>query len=130
MQFQAGNISVDEHFARFGSKSYAINKITSVDVRETPPNNTGWVLIGVLAGIMAFAGFGHMVDDDPTTSPFNLLLAAAIAGGVAWLLWRARRSTYRLMLATAGGEVQAMQTHDRDVIAQLRTALEQQIALH
>jgi hypothetical protein len=31
-------VSVDRDFARFGSKSYAINKINTVEVRERKPH--------------------------------------------------------------------------------------------
>jgi len=34
MYYERGDISVDDNFARFGTKSYAINKINSVDVRS------------------------------------------------------------------------------------------------
>ena len=45
------NITVDNDFARFGSKSYAINKINSVEVRERK-----------------LGGRGGPIGHDPTTA--------------------------------------------------------------
>ena len=42
--YQRGHVTVDDNFARFGSKSYAINKITSVDVRMHEKRRSGWFI--------------------------------------------------------------------------------------
>jgi len=130
MQFQAGNISVDEHFARFGSKSYAINKLTSVDVLERKPGNGGWLTCAVIAALMGFAAFGALLDPAPNAGGTGYLGIAVVFAGLAWWIRRGNRPTYQLMLATAGGEVQAMTTQDLDIITRLRAALEAQIAQH
>lgn len=48
------SVSVDQHFARFGAKSYAINKINSVEVRRRYPNGRGRCSSSVSLGTFAF----------------------------------------------------------------------------
>ncbi len=50
--YRQGSVTVDQDFARFGSKSYAINKINTVDVRERSPNGPAVCFIGVFALIV------------------------------------------------------------------------------
>lgn len=42
------SVSVDRDFARFGNKSYAINKINSVEVRQHHPHNQNAAMAGQL----------------------------------------------------------------------------------
>jgi hypothetical protein len=53
-------VSVDRDFARFGGKSYAINKINTVEVRQRHPNGkTGMFVAGLIALFCLLAAFGE-----------------------------------------------------------------------
>src|SRR3546814_18159455 len=94
MLFQQGTISVDERFARFGEKSYAINKITSVEVRsETKKGSSAflaWWLIALTFAVRAIA-----------TIRVVSTVFALIFVGVGWPLWqkRATPTTYIILLS-------------------------------
>src|SRR3546814_18008537 len=82
MLFQQGTISVDERFARFGEKSYAINKITFVEVRsETKKGSSAflaWWLIALTFAVRAIATLSAV------SAVFALLFV-----GVWWKIGRA-----------------------------------------
>src|SRR3546814_2522601 len=86
MLFQQGTISVDERFARFGEKSYAINKITSVEVRsETKKGSSAflaWWLIALTFAVSAIA----------TLSAVSAVFALIFVG-VGWTSWKKRAPT-------------------------------------
>lgn len=126
--YQRGHVTVDEHFARFGSKSYAINKITSVAVNEDIRERNGWLVFAILAGFCALALFGGLAGGNGDGAP-GLVILTAVFGVPAYLMFRNRRSeAYHLMLATAAGEVQATQSPDKAAIIELRDVLERRIA--
>ena len=128
--YQRGHVTIDDHFARFGAKSYAINKITSVEVREQVRSGSAWVVFGVMAGIFIFAGLGMLGDEakPDKTSAIGMALLGLGLLVPAVLTYRSRISrTYQLMLATAAGEVQATTSTNGEAIGELREALERQI---
>src|SRR3546814_14590001 len=108
MLFQQGTISVDERFARFGEKSYAINKITSVEVRsETKKGSSAflaWWLIALTFAVSAIA----------TLSAVSAVFALIFVG-VGWTSWkkRAPTTTYMLFLVSTASEAQAFASQDR-----------------
>ena len=56
---EAVSVSVDRNFARFGSKSYAINKINSVEVRKRYPHtHLGKSLLGLLTFFCVVSAIG------------------------------------------------------------------------
>ena len=114
--YQRGNISVDRDFARFGAKSYAINKINTVEVREEPAK-LGWVWVLGLVG--AFLIIGNLGD----FSLIGFLIAVAFCAA-AYFVWRNARPTYRLFLMTSSSEVQAYESQDGEEIMGLRNAVE------
>lgn len=125
MGFDSGAVSVDEKFARFGSKSFAINKITSVDVRsETKPASKGYL------GLWAVSALCVIGAVQASEGQFFLLLVAAVAGYFGWVSYKKSEevTTYRLFVVTAGSEAQAYETTDGIEIAALRTALEDAMA--
>lgn len=116
--YQRGEITVDENFARFGAKSFAINKINSVEVRsDTKPASAAWVGVSLLAIILLLASDGNVVA-------ITLGLLALVA---AFFMWRGAkaRTTHRLFLMTSSSEAQAYETVDADDIHNLRSAIEQ-----
>lgn len=122
--FQDGGVSVDDRFARFGAKSFAINKINSVEVRRTTKHGgKGYIAFWAIA--VMFAGTAFSVKD----MTFNLVLAA-ICLGFGYLSWTKRHDvhTYRLFLVTSSAEAQAFETNDQRQIFELRQAIEEAMA--
>lgn len=118
------NVSVDAHFARFGSKSYAINKINSVDIRVARPHGEGaiWVC-GLIALIAAISFFGSLGD---ASSPSGgALVLSAIFSALAYLAWRKSQiREYHLFLMTSSSEAQAYVTRDHNEVIRLRETIE------
>ena len=127
MLYREGDVSVDRDFARFGSKSYAIGQINSVEVQEeVAPRPILPLLALVIGAFILLAGLGGASVDVGKAMP-TLIFGGAI---VAWSVWRLRRprlSTFRLMLRTSSQEGQAYETKDASIIGELRTAIEQAI---
>lgn len=114
-------IRIDEHFARFGAKSYAINKINSVEVRsERAHSDTAMVIWGLVA-IIALALFAT----DPA------IVSAIIAAGAGFMAYRAWHKTkvmrHFLILMTSSSEVQAFTSLNETEVVQLRDAIERAI---
>lgn len=116
-------ISVDNDFARFGAKSYAINKITSVEIREIRSDN--WRAV---AAIVTFFALGAL----PMAVALPPMIVFAIGLGVlAYLAWkRARRITYQLFLITTASEQQAYESVNRDDVYDLRGKVETAMMHH
>lgn len=123
-------VMVDRDFVRVGSKSYALNKINSIDVRERRAGKRGWAIWIVFGVFIAFAGLlGALGAPDAP----GLGIAMIVIGlGVAALAWRARnrarRSVYSLHLMTSSGEVQAVESMELEQVQQLRDHIEQGMA--
>lgn len=116
-------VSVDNDFARFGAKSYAINKITSVEIREVKAANAGCMasLLGVAAALSLVIAIGF--------PPF-LIFALAFGFG-AYAAWKkAKRITYQLFLITAASEQQAFESFNRDDVYGLRDQVEAAMLHH
>ncbi|AIT79119.1 DUF6232 family protein [Novosphingobium pentaromativorans] len=123
MVYQRGTVSVDVHFARFGSKSYAIDKINSVDVRVEHKSGCLWIALLFLTILFALAAMGAAVSSEgDSTASWGI---TAILAVITVLAYRSRpKPTYHLMLATSSGEVQATKSQDDEAIYELRTAIE------
>ena len=115
-------ISVDKDFARFGAKSYAINKINSVEVTQRHPHSQlpvfiwGLLSMGCLLSAVQGAGAGVFV--------FGLIF-----GGLAYLAWRKSQIIeYRLFLRTSSQDAQALTSRDGGLIESLREQIEHAMA--
>lgn len=118
-------VSVDRDFARFGSKSYAINKINSVEVRRRYPNGQGMMfvlgLLAVICAVSASVGSGGANG--------TLWALAIMFGGLGFWFWRRSRIVeYQLFLMTSSSEAQALTSRDPGVIDGLRDRIEQAMA--
>jgi hypothetical protein len=116
--YSNGSVSVDANFARFGDKSYAIDKINSVEVRSRPKSGSGgfWFCMFV-AAIAALTFF-----DEPGVWS---AVIAAVFGFAAYACWlEMQKSIYSLYLMTSSSEAQAIATEDRDDVERLRRAIE------
>jgi hypothetical protein len=99
--------------ARFmvGSQTYAMNGVTSVKSRVTPPNRTG-AIIAVIVGVLLFFGL------DGGAKLFGLL----VAGVAGWMLSQ-MKNTHAVFLSSASGEVQALANQDGEYIGGVIAAL-------
>jgi hypothetical protein len=115
-------VSVDRDFARFGAKSYAINKINSVEVRRHYPNGQlAMFVFGLLGVICVVSGSGG--GGGP------LILLGLLFFVLAFWLWRRSRIVdYQLFLMTSSSEAQALTSRDPAVIQSLRERIEQAMA--
>lgn len=125
------SVSIDNDFARFGAKSYAINKITSVEIRELRSQNGGCMvaLFVIPAALCALAGLGSLSSE--TGIAVFFLILAAIFGGVSYvMIQRAKRVTYQLFLITSASEQQAYESRDPQDVYRLRDQVEAAMLHH
>ncbi|MDR6144970.1 hypothetical protein QE363_000763 [Sphingomonas sp. SORGH_AS870] len=116
-------VSVDNDFARFGAKSYAINKITSVEIREVTAQNAGCMVVLLALGAVLSLAIGIAVP------PF--LIFTLVFGYGAYLAWKkSKQITYQLFLITAASEQQAYESLDRDDVYSLREQVEAAMMHH
>lgn len=123
-------VSVNDDFARFGSKSYAINKINSVDVRERQPHGiTGAVICGILAAVSLLAALGSI--GSPEGGSLGTFIVALVFVGLAYWQWqRSKKREYLLFLMTSSSETQAFVTGDQNEVLDLRARIEAAMLQH
>lgn len=117
------SVSIDNDFARFGAKSYAINKITSVEVREMQSKNGGCAIaiLGFITVVMLLASI--------TFPPF--LIFVLMFGAGTWYAWKlSKRVTYQLFLITSASEQQAYENRDPQDVYRLRDQVEAAMLHH
>lgn len=110
-------ISVDKDFARFGNKSYAINKINSVEVRARHPHGQGAV---VLFGLLAI--FSLLAT--PSAGGQMVVIATFFGALTVWAWRRSKVVEYQLFLMTSSSEAQAISSLDGEMIGRLRNRIE------
>lgn len=123
------HVTVDRDFARFGSKSYAINKINSVEVRQRYPYGQGaTILWGLLAAICAISAVGQL-SSLAFGGGILTLLFAGLFGYLAYKAWlRSKIVEYQLFLMTSSSEAQAFVTRKAEEVQQLRNRIESAMA--
>lgn len=126
----AVGVRVDDDFVRFGPKSYAINKINSVEVRERKPHGrAGAILFAGLGGLVLLGALASMAS--PQGFSVGSFVLALILGALAYWQWqRAKVREYLLFLMTSSSETQAFVTRDENEITTLRDDIEAAIACH
>lgn len=119
--FQSGEVTVTN--ARFivGTQTFAMRSITSVQGVETPASYTALVFVILVGVYLAITGFASSIG-------LAIVGVFLVAGGI-WFCFR-QRPTYAVVLRTAGGEVTAYQSNDRDYIFQVIQALNDSIISH
>lgn len=118
-------ISVDAHFARFGDKSYAIDKINSVEVRQHKPHSRFPVFLFAFLTLTFLLPFLTTLFTKPGDAPVIGLFALLFAALTVWADRRSKIIDYQLFLMTSSSEAQAFFSRDRDAVTHLRTAIEQ-----
>lgn len=116
--FSQNGITVDRDFARFGSKSYAINKINSVELRERQKGNVGCTVLSCI--VTLFFIFALINEFNSVALIIALFFALAAAGS----MWLQSQREYSLYLMTSSSEVQALTSNSREEIEKLRAAIE------
>lgn len=108
--FEQGDVKVTN--ARFivGSRTYAMNGVTSVKSSIAPPNRGG-LIIAVIVGLLMLAG------------PVGMKLLGVIVAGVAIWILSQQKSTHAVFLSSASGEVQALANTDEAYIGGVVNAL-------
>lgn len=113
--FHVEGVRITAKSAEFGSTMYPTANISSVSLLA--PQRGGGIMLAIIgAGVIA-TGF---------------LIETMFIGGIGGLLllWgagSAALATWRIRLATSGGEVQAFETRDGDTAAQVSLALKKAI---
>lgn len=102
--------------ARFitAGQTYAMNNVTSVkSMTKKPPRLGGVVLL--LVGLLMAVGNAN--------APW---FGAILAVGAAYYLYQ-QKTTYHVMLTTAGGETSALTTHQQEYLSKVINALNEAI---
>jgi len=121
-------VSVDDDFARFGNKSYAINKINSVEVRSRRPFGQGTMFVLGLLGVILVASAAGQLPNNPGGAVLTLMFAAFL-GFLAYRSWlKSKTIEYQLFLMTSSSEAQAFVTRDRNEVQALRDRIESAMA--
>ncbi|MAS03340.1 MAG: hypothetical protein CL534_01335, partial [Ahrensia sp.] len=80
------DFSVDKDFVRVGDKSYAINKINSVEVRTTTQKGSrAYIAFWIIAGLFALGLLGALVSGE---GALGMFVFAGICGFLGWLSYR------------------------------------------
>lgn len=121
-------VTVDRDFVRSGSKSYAVNKINTVEVRQRRPYGAyNWIVWAVIASVFLYYTYdtAHKID---LGLAWPLFLAALVYW-FAFRSWkRAKIVEYDLYLVTSSGAVQATKSRDSQAIFALRERIEKAIS--
>lgn len=119
MIFNNGLVSVDEHFVRVGTKSYAIDKIGSIDVRTRFVKGTnGHLIAWVAAAVVAVLA---VINRSEGYALFALILAIA---GLPSYRKRHSYTFFSLVLLTNAGETHAFESTNSEEIMDIRDAIE------
>jgi hypothetical protein len=88
-------------------QTFAMNNITSVKPVEQKPNRNGPVILISLGIVLALLG------------TYAALLLSIV--GAIW--WAMQKTTYHVMLHTAGGETSALKSYQQEYVQKVVTAL-------
>lgn len=123
-----GVVEVDDKFARFGSKSYAINKINSLDIRVAKPYGVGAIWLWSLLALICLLSFlGSLAGTEGPS--FGGLIFGAIFSFLAYRAWLSSKiREYQLFLMTSSSEAQAFVSRDQHEVMRLRESIERAMA--
>ena len=116
-------IMVDKNFARFGEKSYAIDKINTIEVRAVHPYGCSelWAC-AILGALFAYGAYNALSEGNSPTVPIILCF---IFWGISYWLWhRSKIVQFQLFLMTSSASVEAYCSFDREEINDLRAQIE------
>lgn len=117
--YERGNITVDENFARFGSKSFAIDKVNSVEVRRQKVGNP-WAVVATVIALVCLL----IVLPDPGGSPVALILLLVFGFAAFYGYKNPPKDKIHLYRITSSSEAQAFESTNGDEVLDLRDAIE------
>ena len=116
--FENNDIKVTNLRAVFGTKTYAIANITSVEAKRQNESSclpVGLILAGIL-GIMI--GFGNLGND-----MWWMMIPGAAICVAGFNMARAQKPTYVVQISSASGEIKAYVSQDKSYIDKIVEAL-------
>jgi len=126
--FQRGNIAVTNTRFVVGNETYTMSGLTSVKTSVKDGPSRIWPVLLFIIGV---AGVVAPVDGlrQGVFGPLYVLFffggIGAIVLAVRW--WRSQRSTLQIVLKSASGEIQALESQDAALIHEVSTAINQAI---
>ena len=94
--------------------TYPINGITSVAVRRNEVSKKNAIVTIVIGAIILFTGFSSSIG----VAAFGALVVVA---GFFW--FKSLKDTYHVVTSSAGGETDALWSHDSSLIREIESAL-------
>lgn len=113
-------VTITSTQAQFGGTMYPIAGITAVQTAKIPAERGSPIILAILGVLMAAGGIS--AESGPVVGGGAIFAAV---GGIAAAL---AKNNYVLRIATAGGQVTALESKDPDVIARVSLALKQAVA--
>ncbi len=114
---EQGEIVVTNSRFVVAAQTYAMTGITSVRSEKETPSRTGPIVLLVLGVLSLFAAA------QTNSAWIGVLLFGGL--GVLWLVLQ--KPTFRVKVATAGGEQQALESKDADFVARVVHAVNEAI---
>jgi hypothetical protein len=104
--YDQGGIKVTSNRLVFGQQTFQLAGITSVRAQEIPPNRKGPIIV-MIVGLFCTLGIGTIA-------------------GIIWMCMQ--KTTYAVMLVSAGGENPAYTSADKNQIFQIVSAVNDAMA--
>jgi hypothetical protein len=113
--------------------TYPLRNITSVRMTETPPSKGCAMLVGIVGAMLSlFLSIPILLMMfDVGTFDLSALFVALLGFGMAlggFGVALTAGSTFHVIMGTSSGEVQALQSQDRDYIARITSSINDAIA--
>jgi hypothetical protein len=121
--FRTDDILVTPAMARFGAVSYQVSCITSVAVHHRPKLNP--IAVTLVVAAVALAAFAYLAREQQAELSLWSMIAAP-AALIVGMVWQRIRPVleYRLVVKTAGSEIETVTSFDRTRVFELREAIE------
>lgn len=117
-----GGVTVTTHRAIFPSATYAVANVTSVMLRQRPPNKS-WPQLFLVIGSFIFIMGGWFLTEGMGTDAILPLLLGGFIGTLGFLWLRSLKPTFLVYVGTAGAEQQAFESYDKAAAQRVHTAL-------
>lgn len=130
--FQEGDILVSTARIRLhGGKTYSTANVTSVSTKITEypnPSKQGPVVLMGIGGVLGLIGLGSLGDNVVGGAFWVLVAAAVVYGGFLWFRRiRKPEPDYILLIGSASGESEGMQSKDKGLIQRVAEAINEAI---
>lgn len=105
-----------------------MSNLTSVRGVEIPPSNAGLTLLSILAGFVVVVGAALLAEDWKRGAGWLTVLFGIVIFIASHYGGKAKKPTFQVWVATAGGEQKIVQSHDALRIALIIEGINQAIA--